>query len=262
MSEGRISTRREGALQWVIIDNPARLNAISNAMNEQLYDRLMEIERDPEIRVVLVIGAGEKAFMSGGDLSEYEKHRSTAERMRRSVEIGERTARALRHLGKPTVAVIRGWCVGGGMNLALNCDLRICADDARFFHPALRHGQGVAYDATAQLVSIVGPAAAREIMFTARRYDAQEALRIGLVNQVVPVAELESYARAYAEEIAGNAPLSILSCKRTIEQALADPDQRDLALVDRLFDDCVNSADYQEGARAFTERRKPRYIGA
>lgn len=261
MSNGRIGSKREGALHWLIIDSPERLNAMSNTMNIELYDRLTEIGDDPEVRVVLITGAGEKAFMSGGDLAEYDENRSTEERMRKSVEIGERTALALRHLTKPTVAVIRGWCVGGGINLALNCDLRIAASDARFFHPAAKHGQGFALDFTRQMVRTLGHAATREILFTARRYSAEEALRLGLVNRVVPTEELTAFALSYAKDIAANAPLSLLSCKKTIEQALADPAERDLELVERLYSGCVNSADYQEGARAFQERRAPSYTG-
>lgn len=261
MAKGQITARRDGSFLWLVIDNPGRLNAMSAAMGEQLYDALDQCESDPEIRVVLLTGAGEKAFMSGGDLSEFDEARSTSERMLHTLERGERTVRKLRHLGKPTIAVIRGWCVGGGMNMALNCDLRICADDARFFHPAARHAQGFAYDFTAQMVRTLGVSVTREILMTCRRFDSAEAHRLGLVHQVAPVDRFDEFVREYAGAVAENGPLALLSCKRTIEQALADPADRDLELVKTLYVACADSQDYQEGARAFEARRKPVYKG-
>lgn len=145
--------------------------------------------------------------------------------------------------------------------MALNCDLRICSSDARFFHPAARHAQGFAYGFTRQMVHTLGAAATREILFTCRRYDGAEALRLGIVHHVVPPDELETFAREYAGDVAANGPLSLLSCKRTIEQVLAEPTERDLALVEQLYVNCANSEDYQEGARAFAERRIPKYRG-
>ncbi len=258
---GEIKARREGPLQWLIISNPARLNAMSLEMSMALREHLIAAERDDEVRVVLLTGDGPKAFMSGADLSEFETHRSTKEKARRTYEIGEQLSATLRGLGKPTLAVIRGWCVGGGLSLAMDCDLRVCSDNARFFQAVAKLAQGFSHGFTKRMIEVVGAGAAREIFLTGRRYDAAGALRIGLVNQVVADGELDAFIAEYAGAIAENAPLSLLSCKRTIEQIMADPAKCDLALIRRLYDDCLESADYAEAARAFAEKRKPRFVG-
>jgi len=157
--------------------------------------------------------------------------------------------------------MIRGWCLGGGLGWALHCDLRICGDDAVFALPAARMGTGYGADGIRQLTDVVGPAAAKEILFTGRQYDAQEALRLGLVNRVVPAAELESYTRAYAEDIAANAPLAVLNAKTAVNELVKDPADRDMAKVARRADDANRSDDYVEGRRAFLEKRKPVFKG-
>jgi len=164
-------------------------------------------------------------------------------------------------LGKPTIAMVRGYCLGGGLGWALNCDLRICSDDAIFGLPVARMGTGYGVEGIRQLTDLVGPSATKEILFTGRQYGAHEALRLGLVNQVVPAAELESYTRAYAEGIANNAPLAVLNAKTAVDELVKDPADRDMALVARRAGDANRSEDYVEGRRAFMEKRKPVFKG-
>jgi enoyl-CoA hydratase/carnithine racemase len=157
--------------------------------------------------------------------------------------------------------VIRGWCVGGGISLALNCDLRICSADARFFHAASKYGQGYAYDFTRQMVRVLGLATTNELLMTGRRYDATEALRVGLVNRVGPVDGFDAFVADYLAGLVDKAPLSQVSYKRTVAQIIGDPDDRDLGLIEKLYVDCVESEDYAEGGRAFAEKRLPIFTG-
>jgi enoyl-CoA hydratase/carnithine racemase len=157
--------------------------------------------------------------------------------------------------------MIRGYCIGGGLGLALCTDLRICSDNSRFGVPAAKLGLGYGYVGVKRLVDLVGPSFAKEIFFTARQFDTQEALAMGLVNRVVPSGELESYVKNYAETISGNAPLTVHAVKVTVAQAVAADSRRDIALADRLVEQCYASNDYKEGRKAFMEKRKPQFTG-
>jgi enoyl-CoA hydratase/carnithine racemase len=177
-------------------------------------------------------------------------------------KISARGQQSLTTLTKPLLAMIHGYCVGGGVGIALACDLRLAADDSRFGIPAARLGLGYHYSGMEKLLRLVGPSYTKEIFFTARTdFSAQDALRMGLVNQVVPKAELETFTRHYALTIAQNAPLTIRSAKATVEQLVRPAEERDLALLDRLIVDCFNSQDYQEGVQAFSEKRRPQFQG-
>ena len=255
----RIDSRKDGAIGWLIFNNPARRNAVSIGMWQAIPRVLADFAADPQIRVVVLTGAGDKAFVSGADISQFESQRNTPEAVQRYEQIGDAAQSALLNFDKPTIAMIRGYCIGGGLGIAANCDLRIAADDARFSIPAAKVGLGYRASSMKKLVDIVGPAYAKEIMITARQFSAVEAKEMGLVNRVVPVAELERLTREYCDAIAANAPLTVRAAKRIIGEVLK-PDS-DAALCNALVKECFDSADYIEGRKAFMEKRKPVFTG-
>jgi enoyl-CoA hydratase/carnithine racemase len=257
----RMIARKDGAIGWMIFNNPARRNAVSLDMWQAIPTILEAYEKDPEIRVVVLAGAGERAFVSGADISEFEQRRSSAEAVRHYEETGERASSALAEFPKPTIAMIRGYCIGGGVAIALTCDLRIAAEDARFGVPAARLGLGYRMTGVKRLLDLVGPAMTKEIFFTARQYTAVEAERMGLVNKVVPTAELEASLRGTADTIAANAPLTIAALKRAVAELLVDPEHRDADAVRRMVEACFASEDYREGRTAFMEKRSPQFRG-
>jgi enoyl-CoA hydratase/carnithine racemase len=259
MHEPRIVARKDGALGWMIFDNPARRNAVSLGMWQAIPGVLDEFAADAAVRVVVLAGAGDKAFVSGADISQFEAQRSSPEAVQRYEEIGDSAQSRLQSFDKPTIAMIRGYCIGGGLNIAAACDLRIAADDARFAIPAAKLGLGYRASSMKKLVDIVGAAYAKEIMITARQFSAAEAHAMGLVHRVVPVAELESATREYCEAIAANAPLTMRAAKRIIGEVVK-PDF-DAARCNAWVKECFDSADYIEGRKAFMEKRKPNFQG-
>ena len=257
----KLVAQKEGAIGWIIFNNPARHNATSFEMWQSLPLVLDAYAKDDDVRVIVLKGAGEKAFSAGADISQFKEKRTGAEAVREYNAASDTAGRALRECPKPTIAMVRGYCIGGGTAVAVSCDIRIASDDARFGVPAAKLGLGYRFEGIRRLAGIVGPSFAAEIFFTARQFTAQEALDMGLVNRVVPVAELERHTLEYANTIALNAPLTIAAVKRSLIEFLKDPENRDLAHCQKLVDACYESEDYREGQAAFMEKRKPRFKG-
>ena len=260
-ADGKILQSVAEGVGVITFNNPEKRNAMSLDMWEGLGHALVELRDDPDVRVVIMVGAGDKAFVSGADISQFEKTRHNAEA---SEEYSRRSAaqRALlADYPKPTIACIRGFCLGGGMQVAMLADIRIAAEDSQFGIPAAKLGIAYGYDGLKHLVSLVGPSWARLLMYTGMRIDASEAVRIGLVDRVVPDAQLWSAANEIARTISGNAPLAIQAAKITIAQVLKDPDKRDMNAIRQIGIACMDSEDFREGRRAFMEKRKPQFKG-
>ena len=258
-AEPRIGSRKDGAVGWVVFDNPARRNAVSLAMWEAIPRVLDEFAADPDIRVVVLTGAGDKAFVSGADISQFESARSGAEAVQRYEEIAEGAQARLQRFDKPTAAMIRGYCLGAGVNIASVCDLRVAATDARIGIPAAKMGLGYRASSTKNLVDIVGAANAREMLITGWQYTAVQAKEMGLVHHVVAGSELESFTQKLCGNIAANAPLTMRTAKRIIAEVLKPG--YDAALCRSWVKECFESADYAEGRKAFMEKRKPTFTG-
>jgi enoyl-CoA hydratase/carnithine racemase len=258
---GRILTQHEAPIAWLVIDHPERRNAVSAHMWAELADAAEKLDADPAVRVIVLRGAGELAFVSGADISEFESRRTGGAAAQVYEDGTQRAFGALGAVSKPLIAMIHGFCVGGGMATALAADLRYCADDAVFAIPAARLGLGYHASGIEALTQLVGPSTAREIFFTARRYRAEDALRLGLVNAVFAKAELEARVREIAAQIAANAPLTVRSVKRISRELARDPAQRDREAIRASIQACFDSADYREGVRAFLEKRTPRFEG-
>jgi enoyl-CoA hydratase len=258
----KLLIRRAGPVAEVIINNPARHNALSLDMWEGLGTALSEIAGESNTRLLLVSGAGGKAFAAGADISRFESERATLEATRHYNGIAGAAMERLYNFPRPTIAKIQGYCIGGGLALALCCDLRMAASDATFAIPAARLGLGYGFAGVQRLAEVVGTAVAMEIFFTARRYGAEEALRVGLINQLLPPADLDAAVAATAARICENAPLTIAAVKAAVRQLGKPSASRDLAGVERLVEACFTSSDYAEGRRAFMEKRPPRFTGS
>jgi len=259
MSEARLRVERDGAIGRMVFDNPARRNAISGDMWRAIPQAMAQFDADPAIRCIVLRGEGTLAFAAGADISEFEKRRASEASTNEYEGVVEAAQHALEHSAKPVIALIHGFCIGGGLEMALACDLRYASDASRFAIPAARLGIGYGVHGTNRLVATVGHAMAREIMFTGRRYSADDALAMGLVNRVLPEAELDEYVRLLAVELAGNAPLSIAASKRIIDTIIAP--QGDFGETRELIVNCMRSEDYVEGRRAFMEKRPPKFSG-
>lgn len=261
VEEPKVYAEKDGAIGWIVFNQPAKRNAMSLEMWEALPGLIAGHAADPDVRVILFRGAGQDAFVSGADISQFEKLRSDmaqAEAYNAATDVAQN---AVKSCAKPTVAMIYGFCFGGGMGLASCCDLRIAADNAKFRIPAARLGLAYGFEGIKHLISLVGAANTREIFITASVYRAEEMLRMGWLNRVFPVAELETEARAYAERIAANAPLTVRAIKLSVQEAVKDAERRDMAAVEAAMRRCFDSEDYQEGRKAFMEKREPKFTG-
>ena len=257
----KVVARVENGVGWLTYNNPERRNALSLEMQEASAFVLRRFQEDDAVRVVVLRGAGDKAFVSGADISEFKKLRTTAEARERYDAAGRETGRAFAALEKPLIAMIRGYCLGGGLATALNADLRIASDDSTFGIPAGRLGVGYGFAGIKVLVDLVGPSRTSEILLTARRFTAAEAHGMGLIDRVTAVDDLEKVVRDLAGRMAANAPLTLRAAKFAIRQATKDPERRDLDRVKQLVEACFRSEDYVEGRKAFLEKRAPRFRG-
>ncbi len=258
---GKILQRVDDGIGIVTFNNPEKRNAMSLEMWEGLGHALVELRDDPDVRVVILVGAGDKAFVSGADISQFERTRHNAAASEDYSRRSEAQRALLASFPKPTIACIRGFCLGGGMQVAMLTDIRFASDNSQFGIPAARLGIAYGYDGLKHLVSLVGPSWARLIMYTGMRIGAAEALRIGLVERVLPDTELWSATMEIARTISGNAPLAIKAAKITISEVLKDESRRDLEAVKQIGTVCMDSEDFREGRIAFMEKRKPRFKG-
>ena len=259
--ESKILSHTLGAVGTLTFNNPERHNAMSLEMWQQAAAALEGLIHNPEVRVIVLAGAGGKSFVSGADISKFESERDSAASVGVYNGAVEHFSQTLLDCPKATIAMIRGYCIGGGVGIAICCDLRVATEVSRFGVPAAKLGLGYSLESLRRLMHLIGPQFTAEMLFTARQIEAPEALRMGLVNHVVPDGEIEGYVRRMAETIAGNAPLTIRAAKGIIRELLRDTGTRDAAACDALVKACFESEDYREGRRAFLEKRKPEFSG-
>lgn len=245
----------------VTFNDPARHNTLSTGMRDALVGTLRALDADSDVRVVILTGAGDRAFSAGADISEFATQRTTPE-ARAEFDRGASLLGAVwDEMTTPVIAKIRGYCLGGGLLVALRADIRIAAAGSQFSVPAARLGLGYGPTSVTILLDRLGPAATSEILFSARRLDADEAARIGLVNRVVAADQLDATVTELARAIAANAPLTVAACKAAIRELGHEPGARNLARVDEMVEACFRSDDYREGQRAFREKRAPQFRG-
>jgi enoyl-CoA hydratase/carnithine racemase len=258
---GRIDFHTSGAVAWLTLENSSRLNAISLAMWEQIGELATRYEQDQTLRCLVIRGAGSKAFAAGADISEFDSLRQGTEAVRHYDLVAKGATARLKSNTKPTVAAIQGYCIGGGLALALSCDIRIAADDSRFAIPAAKLGLGYDYAGIKRLVDVVGPARAKLIFFAARQFNADEAKSMGLIEAVVPKSTIAAEVDDLVSRIVENAPLTIAAAKQAIATTQMTPQEQDIAACDASAAACFASEDYSEGRRAFAEKRKPIFRG-
>lgn len=258
----KIITEKSGDIARIIFNQPEKRNAVSLEMWQAVEAALDEYSEDPEVRILILSGAGGKAFVSGADISKFESERASEEAVANYNATTKRVYDKLEGFPKPTIAQIDGFCIGGGVALALSCDMRICGAGSNFAVPAAKLGLGYGYIGIKRLVNVVGPSFAKEIFFTARRFDAEEARVMGLVNRVVEDGKVAEAAEDTAKMIAANAPMTVGSVKFIVGETVKDESAADLEECDRRVKACFDSMDYIEGRRAFLEKRKPQFVGA
>jgi len=261
MPTDKMISRTQDGVGWMIFNNPERHNAISLEMWETALEIMQGFAEDPSVRVMVLTGSGGKAFASGADISKFKDERQEAAAVAHYQALTQKAYETLQAMPIPTIAMVRGYCIGGGTAVAVCCDLRICTENAKFGVPAAKLGLGYGLNRAMPLVDLVGPAFAKEMFFTGRQFDAREAERMGLVNRVVADDQLESTVEEMARTIAANAPLTVRCAKLVVGEALKDASRRDVPATERAVEACFSSNDYREGQAAFMEKRKPTFTG-
>ena len=260
-STERVLTWLEGTTLHIRFNNPARHNALSVDMWEAVPPLLDVAKADDRVRLVVFSGAGEKAFVSGADISQFEDMRAAREAVTYYEKMAETTLMDIHDFPKPTLACIRGYCIGGGVNVAISCDMRIASTDSVFSVPAAKLGLGYRYSAMKNLVDLIGPGAAKDLFFTARRIDAAEAKALGLVSRICAPDQLDALLAEYTQAMSDNAPLTIMAGKAITREILKASPDLDMAMCTSLIRGCFDSADYAEGRTAFMQKRKPVFTG-
>jgi enoyl-CoA hydratase/carnithine racemase len=261
LSTDKMLAEKADGIGWMTFNNPERHNALSVEMRYGILEIMEDFAADDDVRVVVMTGAGGKSFVSGADISQFEQQRASPEQQAEYAALSGRVEDALQSLEKPLIAMIKGYCLGGGLGTALQADIRIASDDSRFGVPAARLSIGYPYKGLKRLMDLVGPAKTKEIMFTANRFSAQEAYEMGLINKVVPADALKDTVTEMATTIVGNAPLTLRASKLIVAEAVKPSTERDMALCEELVKTCMESNDYVEGRRAFMEKRKAQFTG-
>jgi enoyl-CoA hydratase/carnithine racemase len=260
-ANGKMLASRDGGIGLITFNQPEKRNAMSVEMWTGLGEILDEFQADDTITVVVMRGAGDKAFVSGADISQFAKVRNNADAQKEYDRVTGIGREKFHNFTKPVIARIQGFCMGGGLAIAMATDLRIATPESQFGIPAARLSIAYAPDSVRRLIDLVGPAHARMILYTARRIGGAEAERIGLINQCVPAEKLDETVMSIARTIAENAPLSVRASKLTINEMLKDESHRNMAAIKEIGEICFNSADYKEGRTAFMEKRAPKFIG-
>ncbi len=257
---GQLDHHVQGHVGYVTFNNPVKFNAVNYDMWCALPVAMQAMTENPKVRLIVLQGAGDKAFVSGADISQFNAHRN-GDASTHYNEATQAGYASVLDCPKPTLAKIRGICMGGGLGLALNCDIRMAAADGKFRMPAGRLGLGYAFDGVKRFTEVIGVANTADLFFSARIFDAEEALRIGLLKQVIPVDEFDIVVNAYAQMVCENAPLTLAAAKRALLELRINPHERDLAAVKTMVDTCFTSEDYKEGRKAFAEKRSPEFHG-
>ena len=261
MTNSKMILEIKNQVGYVTFNNPEKHNAVSLEMWESLGEMMNKLEKDNEVRVIVLKGAGGKSFVSGADISKFDKDRSTKEQVLNYNEKTGKLYQSIENFPKPTIAMIDGYCIGGGLNLAVCCDIRICSEKSQFAMPAAKLSLGYPFSSIKRLFDTMGPGMSKHFMFTAERITSNEALNCGLVQKLVKDEELENFVNNYAERISKNAPLTIKAMKQIGIEVLKNSEDRDLVLCEKLVSECFDSEDYKEGRKAFMEKRKPIFLG-